>query len=763
MTSPPIGKRLWAAVSMAAALTLTTWATPAAARVTKITILTKTSPAFCTGTPPTCPSFGTAGQYETLTGLADGVLDPKDPLNAIIQDIDLGKDPDGKVRYTATFQLVKPIDMSKASGLLWEDVPNRGGRITIVDIEKGFGDVGLSAGWQGDNSGSPTGLGTLQSGTTNEWVRVPVAHGKHGETITGEVLARIVNRSGPGSQLLFVQANQFPYKPATLDTSQATMTVHLHETMDGDVTVQRVIPSTDWAWAKCTSWANQTPDPQSICLKDGFDPNLLYQVTFTAKDPYVLGVGFAAFRDLGSFFKYEATDDFGNPNPVAHAIHWSIARGVSQSGNMLRQTLHLGFTEDEQRRQVWNGAWPIIAGRRIALNLRWAQPDGVLELFEIGSEGPQWWADYEDHVRDLPRRGILDRCRRSGTCPKIIEHFGAAEVWELKLPIEWVGTDAKRDIPIPENVRRYYIPSTTHGGGRGGFDQNPPRTPVVSCPGNNWGTGTLRANPVPHTETVNAIRVHFRDWVMNGTRPPDSLYPTLRGSPKTAREDDWGQDDGRDGRNDRDDNEWDRDHHGQEHGFLVPPTKEAMGFPDGIPELPGTAPESSTITSLDGVTLPNPIIETPFINPVLDYKWGPEFDFSNTSGVPTNFPPRIKQVIKMLVPRVDQDGNELGGVPVVLRDAPLGSYFGWNITAAGFHKDQNCDYTGGMVPFARTQADRVATGDPRLSLEERYGTHAGYVQAVTKAADNAVAKGFLLPADRDALIAQAQASNVLNP
>jgi hypothetical protein len=122
---------------------------------------------------------------------------------------------------------------------------------------------------------------------------------------------------------------------------------------------------------------------------------------------------------------------------------------------------------------------------------------------------------------------FLDRCRQSHTCPKIIEHFGAAEVWELKLPIEWVGTDGKRDIPIPENVRRYYIPSTTHGGGRGGFDQNPPRTPVVNCPGNNWGTGTLRANPVPHTETVNAIRVHFRERVMQGKRPP-SQHPTLR-------------------------------------------------------------------------------------------------------------------------------------------------------------------------------------------------------------------------------------------
>ena len=592
MTSPPIGKRLWAAVSMAAALTLTTWTTPAAARVTKITILTKTSPAFCTGTPPTCPSFGNAGQYETLTGQAEGVLDPRDPLNAIIQDIDLGKDPDGKVRYTATFQLVKPIDMSKASGLLWEDVPNRGGRITIVDIEKGFGDVGLSAGWQGDNSGSPTGLGTLQTGTTNEWVRVPVAHGKHGQTITGEVLARIVNRSGPGSQLLFVQSNQFPYRPATLDTSQATITVHLHETMNGDVTVQRVIPSTDWAWAKCTSWADQTPDPQSICLKDGFDPNLLYQVSFTAKDPYVLGVGFAAFRDLGSFFKFETKDDFGNPNPVARKIRWSIARGVSQSGNMLRQTLHLGFTQDEHRRQVWDGAWPIIAGRRIALNVRWAQPDGVLELYEAGSEGPQWWADYEDDVRDLPRRGILDRCRRSGTCPKIIEHFGAAEVWELKLPIEWVGTDGKRDIPIPENVRRYYIPSTTHGGGRGGFDPEPPAYTGGQLPGQQLGPGHApRQSRCRTPRRSNAIRVHFRDWVMNGTKPPGQPLPdAARRGPRTSRGDDWGQDDERDGWNDRDDENWDQHHHGKDRGLPGASHQGGDGLPRRDPRAAGLRP-----------------------------------------------------------------------------------------------------------------------------------------------------------------------------
>jgi hypothetical protein len=122
----------------------------------------------------------------------------------------------------------------------------------------------------------------------------------------------------------------------------------------------------------------------------------------------------------------------------------------------------------------------------------------------------------------------------------------------------------------------------------------------------------------------------------------------------------------------------------------------------------------------------------------------------------------VKRVIKMKVVRVDADGNELGGVPVVLRDAPLGTYVGWNIVAAGFFKGQICNYAGGMIPFATTRAERVANGDPRLSLEERYGNHQGYVEAVKKAADNAVRQGFLLPEDAAALVSDAAKSTILS-
>jgi len=676
------------------ALVLVSAATPAQADVRKIVVERRVSPAF------EGRSYGSVGQYETLSGRAYGELDPADPRNAIITDIRLApRNRRGMVEYVATFYLVKPIDMSRSSRLLWHDVPNRGGRITIGVQERNFGDVGLSSGWQGDQSG-----GTAP-GADNDYVIVPVARNPDGSSITGPVIGRIVNASGPQSRRMIVHSSPVPYRPASLVTSASTLTTHVSETMDGQILGRRVVPPSEWAWAKCTAERPfpGVPDPTAICVKGGFNPALLYQVAFTARDPYVLGMGFAAFRDMASFFRFQARDAAGTPNPLAGQVGWSISRGVSQSGNFLRAFLQLGFNEDEAGRRVYDGVWPIIAGRRISLNTRFAMPDGVLKLYEPGSEGAQWWGPWPDRVRGLPESGILDRCTESQTCPKIIEHFGAAEVWGLKLTPEWVGTSGDVDIPLPDTVRRYYIPGTPHGGGRGGFTEV--ALPAPQCPSTGYGQGTLPGNPLPHGETANALKVHFRNWVMKNVDPPPSRWPRLS------------------------------------DGTLVDATKEAMGFPT-LPGLPVSAP-------------------TGLINPMIDYDWGPGFNVRDASGIATIVPPRIKGVIRMKAPRVDADGNELGGVPVVLREAPLGTYLGWNITAGGFHKGKLCNYAGGMIPFARTRSERMATGDPRLSLEERYGSHDGYVQAVRAAVERAAAAGFLLDGDARSLVAQAEASDVL--
>jgi hypothetical protein len=212
---------------------------------------------------------------------------------------------------------------------------------------------------------------------------------------------------------------------------------------------------------------------------------------------------------------------------------------------------------------------------------------------------------------------------------------------------------------------------------------------------------------VPIWDLRNALEVHLRDWVMHDIEPPPSRYPRMHG----------------------------------DNAVLVEPTKAAMGFPD-IPGVPESAP-------------------TGLLNPVFDYDLGPDFDHLHGAGIATNVPPVIKGVLPTLVPRVDADGNELGGVPNVLIDAPLGTYLGWNVTADGFHAGKICNYAGGMIPFAMTRAERLANGDSRLSLEERYGTHEGYVDAVRAAAANE--QGYLLPGDAETHIANAEASNVLRP
>jgi len=686
-----------------------TWGPSADARVTRIVIDTTTA---IPGQP-----------YEELTGRAWGELDPGNPQNALITDIEKApKNANGKVEYIASFRIRKPTDMRTASGVMWHDVPNRGGNVAFPADSFAANDMHLLSGWQGDNAGAtrlpanvdckPPYVGPCAAPVfANHYVKTPVLNG-----VTGQIVGRIVNRSGLNAQPLNVMGNPIPYFPVDVNSNAgATLVTHLHETVNGVITLGETIPNSDWKFCGGGTFAAPMPVtalPVNVCMKNGFDAAKLYQLSYTVKNPYVLGTGTAAFRDVGSFFRYETKDDFGTANPIAGAIKSEIVRGSSQSGNFIRHFLFLGMNEDEAGRIVHEGAWPLIAGRRVANNSRWGQPDGVLELYQMGSEGPQWWHSFPDRVRDLHPGGILDRCQRSGTCPKIVETFGGAEVFALKMTPSWVGTDPKNDIPLPDNVRRYYLPSSTHGGGNGATTENPANV-GANCPGNNWGTGTLRANPVPATGLVNRMRAALRDWVVNGTPPPPSRWPLMLGA-----------------KNERN---------------LVEPTKAAMGFPSGVPGIP------------DSIFLPEN-----FVFPVFDYDWGPDYDHFEASGVPGNAPPPILHVIKMMVPRVDADGNELGGVPTVQRDAPLGTYLGWNITASGFHTGQVCNYVGGMVPFFKTKAQRLAAGDPRLSLEERYGTHAGYVGAVTAAANNAYSQGYLLAADRDALIAQAAASDVCN-
>ncbi|MGA2716658.1 MAG: hypothetical protein ABSG41_26510 [Bryobacteraceae bacterium] len=245
--------------------------------------------------------------YQKLTGHAYGELDPKLPLNAIITDLEFApRNAHSMVEYTATFTILKPADMAKSSGVLLYFVPNRGrinltGGGFLADARK-QGHVLVASGWQGDLEPSE-GIETLQA---------PVAKNPDGSSITGRVLARFSDMPADATTLPILRGGVAgTADPADLDTSKATLTRRTSE--DGKIVPLR---SNEWAFADCSQIPFPgKPDPRKLCLKGGFNPTYLYELVYTAKDPKVYGIGFAATRDLNAYLRYGMQDDTGTARP----------------------------------------------------------------------------------------------------------------------------------------------------------------------------------------------------------------------------------------------------------------------------------------------------------------------------------------------------------------------------------------------------------------------------------------------------------------
>ncbi len=650
------------------------------ARITQITITSRVA-AFNN------QSFGTAGQFEKIKGIASGELDPKDRRNAVITDIQFApKNSKGLVEYRTNFTLVKPVDMSKSAGVLFYNIVNRGNHQGVSTLHVGgdpgdgflykLGEAVLWSGWQGD-------IQLTSDGSDREGIEVPTARNADGSLITGPVWERFSGVIGSTQSLTGVIGRV----PASLETRKASLISVASETPAGEKFGVVTILPTDWAFADCRTTAFPgIPDATRICLREGFNKDLLYELVYTAKDPLILGVGMAATRDLVSFFRYAAKDDDGRANPLFGTIPHVIAMGESQSGRFGKAFLNLGFNEDENGKIVWDGFNARIAGMQGGFNIRFARPGEMAELYAPGADGPLWWDDYTDRLRGHVEWGILHRCKASRTCPKITETYGGPEYWYSHGTVGITGTSALSDLPLPDNVRRYYHPGTPHGGGRGGFA---------------LGTASqdpriFATNPNPEKETDRALYVALVDWVVHNIPPPPSVYPQIA------------------------------------NGTLVQANSAAMGWPN-IPHAPKP----------DGV-----------VNPVLDYDYGSEFRYNDDSGIITNVPPPIKNVVAPLVPKVDADGNETGGIASLLMRMPLGTYTSWNPIPSGALKGRQNSLQAGYIPFAKTKSERTINGDPRLSLEERYPDAATYYGKAVRQANDLVQHRFLLPEDAVRLLNQ---------
>ena len=272
------------------------------------------------------------------------------------------------------------------------------------------------------------------------------------------------------------------------------------------------------------------------------------------------------------------------------------------------------------------------------------------------------------------------------------------------------------DLPLPDNVRRYYIASTTHGGGAGGFDTSlpgvGPADEPVGLPGQQLRHRRAAANPMPHT----------RDG-QRAARALSQLGDARHAAARPAAIRRW------------------RD------GQLVAANKAAHGLSDDARPARRRVPEAD------------------FIMPVLDYDWGREFKPSDGSGVPRNAPPPIKQVLQDVRAqsrcRRQRARRRAGGAARRAARAPISAGTSPPAATRPFHRARSATTSAAWCRSRRTAAERVAPAIRGLSLEERYGEHEGYVAAVRKAAARAVAEGFLLREDAADLVSLAEASHVL--
>jgi hypothetical protein len=647
-------------------------AVPAHARVKKVQISAKESPTFGGY------SWPGVGQYEKIVGKAFGELDPKDPKNAVIVDLQLApKNANGKVEYSFDFYLLKPIDLSKGSHKMLYEPPNRG-RKTITALNRGVGgqdpgsvkDEALLAnsflmpqGYSISFSGWDASAGT-SSADFNTTITLPVARNADGSPVTGPAYEYIVNSKA---------SYELTYPAATLDQSKATLThrVHLNDRPE-------TVPASGWRYnAEGTSI-------ELLPAGTAFVKNDIYEFSYTAKDPTVNGIGFAAVRDWNAWLRYETKDDSGTPNPLAGDITRIYTEVSSQPGRLLNDFRYLGFNQAENGKPVFDGMmqW-IAAGDGISMNYRWSQP-GRTERNRQDHLYVEGRFPFANVMSKDPITGKTDsryaKCELTHTCPYAMEIFSANEYWVKAASLMTTDPTGTKDLPDSPFTRIYFMSSMQHGTGRDTVK----------------GVCQQFQNPLDSQAVQRALFNAMDQWVTAGTQPPPSQYPKLA------------------------------------DGTLVKPEQNSTGFP----QIPGVSYTGFKTTRY-----------------LLNY--GPNF---YQTGIPTVNPPLFAApyqdnpangpIYPSFVPKTDKDGNDVAGVRLPEVQVPLATYTGWALRAGPQNPD-GCEGSGQYIPFAKTKADRMASGDPRLSVEERYGNMETYSSMLRDAINNLVKAGFLLPFDAE--------------
>jgi hypothetical protein len=630
----------------------------------------------------------TALRYHVIEGVLHFSLNPDHPGDQKIVDIRLAPvNADGLVVYSTDFRLLVP-DTAVASNTLLYSVNNRGvsrlpPEVSLTHPLAVAGHTYLVTGWINE---LPSAAGRLR-------LHAPIV-GTTENPVTGDVRYEIIVNSQE-NDVNIAGAGHLAYTPTEDGLRMATMTRRARQA-DEPVVIERQLFTIS---VKHTEDANQPL--VTVNLDGGFEPGLIYELSYQARDPVLAGAGLAAIRDIVALLRY-GTDDVELRGQLEvlglPSITDTIAWGYSQSGRLLRQFVYQGFNEDLQGNRVFDGVVPVIAGGGFGMfNMRFAMPtrtNGQHENFLYPNDFFPF--TYGDSTDPLSGRtdGILRAARASGTEPKVMHIQTGNEYWIRGGSLPHTDPMGTQDAEIPDNVRFYTIGGSQHSGGDG--------------MAGSASSGQLPANPnlwLPFAETLLAAMV---DWVGSDREPPPSLYPRIS------------------------------------NGTLVPS------------HLPGGEINPQAWQPLPGISHPSEMYQ------VAHVAFGADFFTKGVLTQPAG-PVRYYRALLPAV-GADNNELPAGTLLPPLTSVPLATFSSWNLRATATGADTAlARLMGGYIPLPATEQDAERTGDHRPAIRALYNNFDEYLQAYRGATDKLIQQGYLSAEFRQLLLDIAEANRTIFP